>query len=50
VDIGGELDIAAADLAARHVRQVIDRHHGPVIADLARWVSAMPVAWAPCCV
>jgi anti-sigma B factor antagonist len=32
--IGGELDIATADAAVRYVTQVIDSHHGPVIADL----------------
>ena len=35
VDICGELDIATAEVAVRYVRHVIDRHHGPVIADLA---------------
>lgn len=33
--IGGELDIATADMAVRYVRKIIDRHRGPVIADLA---------------
>jgi anti-sigma B factor antagonist len=32
--IGGELDIATADTAVSYLTQVIDRHHGPVIADL----------------
>ena len=51
VDIGGELDIATAGRAARYVRQAIDRHRGPLTADLGpRWVSAMPVAWALCCI
>lgn len=35
VAIGGELDIATADLAVTYVKQVIDQRHGPVIADLA---------------
>ena len=35
VDICGELDIATAEVAVRYVRDVIDRHRGPVIADLA---------------
>jgi len=35
VDICGELDIATAEVAVRYVRHVIDRHYGPVIADLA---------------
>jgi len=46
--IGGELDIATADMAVRYVRQVIDRHHGPLVADLtalrfcdARGLSAL---------
>jgi anti-anti-sigma factor len=34
-DIGGELDIASADVAVRYVRRVIDRHDGPLIVDLA---------------
>ena len=34
-DIGGELDIATAGMAVRHVRHVIDSHCGPVIVDLA---------------
>ena len=33
--IGGELDIATADVAVRYVRLVIDRHGGPLIVDLA---------------
>jgi len=46
--IGGELDIATADAAVRYVTRLIDRHHGPVIADLtalrfcdARGLSAL---------
>jgi anti-anti-sigma factor len=46
--IGGELDIATADTAVKYFTQVIDRHHGPVIADLttlrfcdARGLSAL---------
>jgi len=35
VAIGGELDIATAELAVRYVRQVTDQHRGPVIVDLA---------------
>jgi anti-anti-sigma factor len=35
VAIGGELDIATAEHAVRYVRQVTDRHRGPVIVDLA---------------
>lgn len=35
VDICGELDIATAAAAVRYVSDVIDRHRGPVIADLA---------------
>jgi anti-sigma B factor antagonist len=35
VDIGGELDIATADVAVSYVRQIIDRHRGPVIVDLS---------------
>jgi len=35
VDICGELDIATAEQAVRYVRHLIDRYHGPVIADLA---------------
>ena len=34
-DIGGELDIATADVAVRYVRVVIDRHGGLLIVDLA---------------
>ncbi len=34
VDISGELDIATAGLAVRYVRQVIDRHRGPLTVDL----------------
>ncbi len=35
VDICGELDIATAAAAVRYVSDVIDRHRGPVVADLA---------------
>jgi anti-sigma B factor antagonist len=35
VAIGGELDLATADQAVRYVREVVDRHHGPVRADLS---------------
>ena len=34
VELRGELDIASADVAVRYVGDVINRHHGPVIADL----------------
>lgn len=47
-DIGGELDIATADTAVSYLTQLIDRHPGPVIADLtalrfcdARGLSAL---------
>jgi anti-anti-sigma factor len=33
--IGGELDIATADMAVRFVTRLIDRHPGPVVVDLA---------------
>jgi anti-anti-sigma factor len=33
-NIGGELDIATAEVAVRYVRHLIDRHRGPVIVDL----------------
>jgi anti-anti-sigma factor len=33
--IGGELDIATADTAVSYLTRVVDRHHGPVILDLA---------------
>jgi anti-sigma B factor antagonist len=34
VDLGGELDIVSAEVAVSYVRDVIDRHRGPVIVDL----------------
>ena len=34
VDFGGELDIASAEVAVSYVRDVIDRHHGPVTVNL----------------
>lgn len=34
VDLGGDLDILSAELAVSYVRDVIDRHHGPVKVDL----------------
>jgi anti-sigma B factor antagonist len=47
-DIGGELDIATAEMAVKYVMQIIDRHHGPVNVDLtslrfcdARGLSAL---------
>jgi anti-anti-sigma factor len=36
--IGGELDLATAEMAVRFVRCVIDGHHGPVIVDLTALV------------
>jgi anti-anti-sigma factor len=33
--IGGELDIATANMAVRYVTRIIDRHSGPVVVDLA---------------
>ena len=38
VDLGGELDCAGAEAAVCYVRDVIDRHPGPVIVDLAALV------------
>jgi anti-sigma B factor antagonist len=35
VAIRGDLDLATADRTARYVTGVIDRHHGPVSADLS---------------
>lgn len=35
VDLGGDLDIVSAELAVNYVRDVIDCHRGPVVADLA---------------
>jgi anti-anti-sigma factor len=34
VALGGELDIVSAEVAVSYVRDVIDRHRGPVIVDL----------------
>ena len=34
VDFGGELDIVSAEVAVSYVRDVIDRHHGPVTVNL----------------
>ena len=34
VGIGGELDFATAEMAVAYVRDVIDRHRGPVTVDL----------------
>jgi anti-sigma B factor antagonist len=34
VDLGGELDIVSAEVAVSYVRDIVDRHHGPVIVDL----------------
>jgi anti-sigma B factor antagonist len=38
VDLGGELDIATAEVAISYIRDVIDHHRGPVIVDLAALV------------
>jgi anti-sigma B factor antagonist len=38
VDLDGELDFASADVAVCYVKDVIDRHPGPVIVDLAALV------------
>ena len=38
VDLDGELDIASAEAAVCYVKDVIDRHPGPVIVDLAALV------------
>jgi anti-sigma B factor antagonist len=35
VDLGGQLDIASAEVAVSYVRDVVDHHRGPVIVDLA---------------
>jgi anti-anti-sigma factor len=34
-EIGGELDIATAEIAVRYVKRVIDLHRGPVVVQLA---------------
>ena len=34
VDLGGELDILSAEVAVKYVRDVIDRHRGPVKVNL----------------
>ena len=34
VDLGGELDIASAEVAVSYVRDVVNRHRRPVIVDL----------------
>jgi anti-sigma B factor antagonist len=34
VDLGGELDILSAEVAVNYVRDVIDRHRGPVQVNL----------------
>ncbi len=38
VDLDGELDIASAEVAVSYAWDVIDRHRGPVIVDLAALV------------
>ena len=35
VDLGGELDILSAEVAVSYITDVIDRHRGPVTANLA---------------
>lgn len=35
VQLGGELDIASAEVAVSYVTDIIDRHGGPVTADLS---------------
>lgn len=35
VAIHGDLDLATAEPAVRYVKKIIDRHDGPVIADLS---------------
>lgn len=34
-ELSGELDIASAEMAVSYVRDIIERHHGPVTVDLA---------------
>jgi anti-anti-sigma factor len=34
VEIGGELDVGTADTASRYVKEIIDRHRGPVVVSL----------------
>lgn len=34
VELSGELDIASAEMAVGYVRDVVERHQGPVTADL----------------
>jgi len=34
VGLGGDLDILSAEMAVSYVRDVIDRHHGPVTVNL----------------
>ena len=34
VNLGGDLDILSAEVAVNYVRDVIDRHRGPVTVDL----------------
>ena len=38
VDLGGELDILSAEVAVSYVRDVIDRHRGPVEVNLTALV------------
>lgn len=34
VELSGELDVASAQMAVSYVKDLIDRHHGPVTVDL----------------
>jgi anti-anti-sigma factor len=38
VDFGGDLDVLSAEVAVSYVRDVIDRHHGPVTVNLTELV------------
>jgi anti-anti-sigma factor len=35
VDLGGDLDMLSAEVAVSYIRDVIDRHPGPVMVNLA---------------
>ena len=35
VEIGGELEVGTADAAFRYVKMIINRHHGPVVVNVA---------------
>ena len=43
VDLGGELDIASAEMAVSYVRDVIDRHRRPVKVDLTTLAFCDPL-------